>query len=411
MPRFKKDLLCCGLDVGSQKIKAALLKINENKNAEFLGIYEHPAEGLSGSSVSDLNKLSECIHKTIHNLEKKINTNIKEVYLGVSGSVVDVRPFACTIPITDKNHKVIGSQDLKKIDEQVRLLGVKMDEELLHHFPQMYQVDDGNEALNPVGLYGRKLGVQSLMVVTNVNRIRNIAKAVQQAGYDLSHISFGSLRAGDVCLTEEDQNEGCVLIDIGASVTSILIFRDGILKYVNTLNRGGDYFTQCIADQLNLPFDLAEDIKKSYVSVSSTDNHKDEEILVKKDSKYIPVKREVIYHTIESEILSLVRNTDTLIKASGFFQKINRGITLIGGGALLPGLIERIEQETKMNVRLGQFTIDAQKLGNAALYSTVIGLAYHGFTKYKSNAGSINGQAPWGKFLVEKMRELYVEYF
>ena len=411
MPGFKKEVLCCGLDIGSQKIKAALLKVNDSKHYEFLGIYENKTEGLSEASIVDLNEFSECIHKTIHELEKKVNVSIKAIHVGVSGGSIDVRPFACVIPITDKSHKVINIHDIKKINEQVRLLGVKMDEEMLHNFPQVYQVDDANQALDPLGLYGRKLGVQSLMVHANINRVRNIAKAVQQAGYDVTRISFGSYMAGEACLTAEEKNEGCVLIDIGASVTSILIFRDGVLRHVNVLNRGGNYFTQCIADELNLPFDLAEDIKKSYVSVAASDNHKDEEILVKRESKYIPVKRGVIYNAIEPEILSLVRNIDTLIKASGFFQKINRGITVIGGGALLPGLIERIEQETKMGVQLGKFAIDTQRLGNAALYSTVVGLAYQIFSEYKSRSTLVNGQLHWGRFVVEKLKELYLEYF
>ena len=48
------------------------------------------------------------------------------------------------------------------------------------------------------------------------------------------------------------------------------------------------------------------------------------------------VKKEVIYEAINSEIGHLVKNIFKALKDSGYFEQINCGITMIGGGAHLP---------------------------------------------------------------------------
>ena len=135
-------------------------------------------------------------------------------------------------------------------------LSLKMDEEILHDLPQQYMVDEVNKALNPGGLYGRKLGVQSLMIFTNANRIRNIVRAVHQAGYEVPNVFFTSYAACEVALDGTERAQGRILIDIGAKATSVLLFQDNILRRLKKIEIGGDAFTRRIAEQLSLPLIL-----------------------------------------------------------------------------------------------------------------------------------------------------------
>lgn len=406
------DKIYCGLDVGAQKIKAAFLRIKENKEIEVFATAETRTRGFKESSVSDLDEFSDCVLSVIDQVVKKNDLRLKEVHLGINGELVDSREINTVIPLVDKGSKVIGQRDLKKVNEQARLLGIKMEEEILHELPQYYKVDDVNMALNPMGLFGRKLGVHSIMVVTGINRVRNINKAINQAGFDVGSLAFGSFAASHVSLTEQEKLEGSILVDIGSRVTSILIFKGGVLKFLSHIQIGGDHFTQAIAQKLNVPFDFAEDVKKSHGSAMQ-DHQSQEEVLIKKEEAYVPVRREAVYQAIAPEIERLVGSVQMTIKESGLYDQINGGITFIGGGSLLPGLIEKIGQDVNMSARLGKINgVFQRSLCNAAVYSSVIGVAIQGYLNAKvflSNGE--NEDANWTKRVSNKLKELYYEYF
>jgi cell division protein FtsA len=408
--RMMTEKYYCGLDIGSQKIKAAILEVKDLDTIKLLGVYESKIFGFSNDSISDLSELIECIHHALDQLMKKTNLKVKEVCLGVNGKLMDVRSVYAEIPLLDRRTKIIGWRDLKKINEQARLLGVKIEEDVLHDLPQHYQVDDASYIINPRGLHGRKLGVQSLMVIANTARIGNITKAVHQAGFDVDQVSFGSFAASKVVLTQQQKKNGVALIDIGAYQTSLLVFKNGVLKSVRKLSIGGDDFTKGIAQKLNLPFDLAEEIKKSYAIVTQDRNFQEEEILVKRESAYIPFQREAICQSIDPVMNQLVFKIKEALEELGAVSDLNEGVVFLGGGALLPGLIEEFEKQVNFSSNLGKIvTLPSVVLENAAVFSSAIGLALEG--SVKSNPYSFNEGAHWAKQLTSKVKELYQEYF
>ncbi len=400
----------CGLDIGAQKIKAGILKVQDATQMELIGIYEQKTAGFRDGAVSDLGELSDCIHATVHTLLQKTNLKLKEVQLGVSSELIDVREGGTTIPLVDRTNKIITQRDIKKVNDQARLLSLKMDEEILHDLPQQYLVDEVNKALNPGGLYGRKLGVQSLMIFANTNRIRNIVRAVHQAGYEVPNVFFTSYAAGEVALDDAERARGCVLIDIGARATSVLLFQDNILKRLKKIEIGGDAFTRRIAEQLSLPLDLAEEIKRSYAATLEAYHSSDEEILVKRDSAYKPVKGKDICAAIEPQIRELLENIQNVLREFGVVDDLEMGIVMIGGGSLLTGLIERVSQTTRHPARLAKMNVaSARSPGNAALFAGVVGLAKSGFKQSLRYALSPDGH--WRVNLANRFKELYHEYF
>jgi len=404
----------CGLDMGAQRIRAGILKGKGSARAqwELIGIHESKTHGFKETGVSDLNELSECIYSTITQLAKQTGLRLKEVQLGIGGGLVDARPTNTIIPLVDRGAKVISKQDVKKVNEHARLLGIKMEDEILHNLPQYYQIDDTGLTSNPLGLYGRKLGVHSLMIMANVNSIRNITKAVNQAGYDVANLSFNSYVSSEVVLSAEEKQQGCILVDIGSQVTNVLIFKEGVLKYFQKINIGGNAFTESIAEHLQLPFDLAEEIKKSYASVLSSNQYQEEKILVKREGTYIPIKRESIDFSIKAQIKLLVDSISTSLKDSGMSGQVNQGMKMMGGGSLLSGLIERIGQETNSPVELGKINIALPKnSGNINLFAPVAGLAQYGFKTAFGYSVFSNGHSHWAQHITGKIRELYQEYF
>jgi cell division protein FtsA len=409
--KIMKEKLFCGLDIGSQSIKVGLIRAEEHDKPTLIGVHEVKTCGFKQASVSDLGELSECIHGAVNGMEKKSDVKIKDVQLGINGELIIQRMCAAVVPLMDRGTKIISPQDVKKVQSQAKLLGMSMDETVLHNFPQYYRIDDVNTAVNPVGLYGRKLEIHVLMVAVHNAVLKNLLKAVNQAGYDVDNVFFSSFVAGHSSLTDFQKRQGCALINIGSAVSDLLIYKDGQVRYLLTIPWGGDTVTRSVAQALNVPEGLAEDIKTSYASVIDSDKDREEEILIKKDTGYFPVKKDKILDAIEPVIQEFLELTFKVIKDSALHSQINDSIYVCGGGAMLRGLPERLEDRLKLPVKIAKTTIPSKKLHNVVKFSAPIGLALAGLEKSLGMPMQINGQLTgMGRFL-GKMKELYQEYF
>jgi len=411
LSRFIGDRYFCGLDIGSQTTKVSLIKYRDDYKPALLGVYESRTHGFKNCSISDLGELSEGIHTAITNLTKKTDVKLKEVQLGIGGELVGKRYSSAVIPLMDRGSKVITTRDVKRLKTQARLLGANMDETILHEFPQFYKVDDINTALNPIGLYGRKLEIKSLLLVVNNNLLRNLTKAVNQGGYDVPHVFLTSFTSAHASLSEPQMQEGCVFVDIGAHKTEMLFFKDHYLQYFESIPWGGEQVSQSISNRLRLTVGLAEDIKKSYATALCSENLSEEEILIKRDEGYRPIKKEVICESIEPIIGRFMTSIHQTLKNSGLRSQMNAGIVISGGGALLSGLPERIEKETEFPVKIGRIHLAVRRIHNSAKFSSAVGLALAGLNKACGRPVQSDERAGWTAHFVNKVKELYQEYF
>ncbi len=397
----------CGVDIGVSCVKAALVKVQDEKNLDLLGVAEIPSSGFKDASVSDLTELAECITRAVKTVASKNNVNISTIHLGMSAEYLTVRHSSAVVPLIDTGSKVISRADIKKVDNQARLLGTALEEEIVHDFPQSYKVDDVNVATNPLGLYGRKIESNLLLLLVNANRMRNLIKAVHQAGFEVSDVSLSSYAASLVSVEETLRNQGCVLVDIGSNTTTALFFKNGILGDIQSIPWGGNYLTQSLAERLGLAADLAEDIKKVHAVASANAAKEEGEILIKRERGFLPIRKEKVCEAVNWEVENLLTHLEAVIKGSPLFYEINSGVVMIGGGALMPGLMERVENRLKMPVSLG----NTKGLNHAALFAGAIGLAQMSYYKNKKEALDLRMPVDMKNKVFERVKELCQEYF
>jgi cell division protein FtsA len=407
--KMAKPQYFCGLDLGTHTMKASIVCAKDENNLDLLGVFETPATGFKEASISDITELAECIGRTVQGVMTKTGIKIQAVQIGLSGSFLAVHRSSAVIPLVDSGTKVISKFDLRKVEAQAKLLGVNLEEEIIHDFPQWYKVDDINTSINPTGLIGRKIETSLLLLTANSLRVRNLTKAVHQAGFEVSSVALCGFAASDVAVDKADKEQGCALVDIGANITSVIFFKDGIVGDVQFIPWGGSYVTQSIAERLSLTVDLAEEIKKTH-AVASRANPTDVsgEILVKREKGYIPILRASVCEAVNLEIENFLTLLETVVKGSHLYHQLNKGIVIVGGGSLLPGLIERIEERVNMTVRMGVAT---PGLNNAAVYAASIGLSRMRYLKKKEESIGIKTPLNFKDKIVNSVKELCQEYF
>jgi len=399
----------CGLDLGTHTMKASIICARDENNLDLLGIFESRSTGFKEASISDITELADCIQRTVQGVMQKTGIKVHAVQLGVSGNFLATRRSSAIIPLIDSGTKVISKFDLRKVDNQAKLLGLSLEEEIIHDFPQWYKVDDVNTSINPAGLIGRKIESNLLLLTANSLRVRNLTKAVHQAGFEVNSVAFGGYAASDVAVDKADKEQGCALVDIGANITSVIFFKNGIVGDVQFIPWGGNYVTQSIAERLSLTVDLAEEIKKTHAVASKTNpNEMSGEILVKRDKGYIPIRRESVCEAVNWEIENFLTHLETVVKGSHLYHQLNKGIVMVGGGSLLPGAIERIGERINTPVRMGAAT---PGLNNSAMYAASIGLGRMHYLKKKEERIGIKTPLSFKDKIVTSVKELCQEYF
>jgi cell division protein FtsA len=407
--KMKQPQYFCGLDLGTHTMKASIVCAKDEDNLDLLGVFETRTTGFKEASISDITELAECIGSTVQGVMQKTGIKIHAVQLGISGSFLATRRSSAVIPLVDSGTKVISKFDLRKVGAQAKLLGVNLEEEVIHDFPQWYKIDDVNTSINPAGLIGRKIEASLLLLTANSLRVRNLTKAVHQAGFEVSSVAFSGYAASEVAVDKADKALGCALVDIGANITTVIFFKDGIVGDVQFIPWGGNYVTQSIAERLSLTVDLAEEIKKTHAVATKTGpTDVSGEILVKREKSYIPIRRESVCEAVNLEIENFLTHLETVVKGSHLYHQLNKGIVMVGGGSLLPGAIERIEERVNTVVRMGAAT---PGLNNAAVYAASIGLGRMHYLKKKEESIGIKTPLNFKDKIVNSVKELCQEYF
>ncbi|MCA9401702.1 MAG: cell division protein FtsA [Candidatus Omnitrophica bacterium] len=408
MQSFLKPRVICAVDIGSRSIKGVVVQCSQFHH-QILATSVMPAYGIKDGQVSNLSDLSDTIQTLTKDLKKLSGKTFHDMSLGVGHQLVRLKSTNAVISLIERGVKHITRRDVKHVLNQASLLGMKIGEEILHRIPQNYLVDD-SLVVSPIGLTGKKMGVRALLVIAQASKMLNVVKAVSQAGFETQHIHFTPFAAAECHLSDEQKNKGVAYLDMGAKFTTLLMYKDGSLQHIEKYPFGGDDITHNMCQDLNIPFELAETIKLSYSDANDL-RATDEEILIKKDEGYKPIKREEVIAAIEPKVQNIVTMVVNHLKQTKHFEELNAGVIMSGSASLLSGLIERINTKVNMPIELVRVSQNGEQgLANPPLFAGALGVACYREKNALEDANKHKHQ-PWTKQVVERISDLYHEYF
>ena len=355
----KKGDIITGLDIGSQKVSAFVGEVKkdqlegEQEVLEIIGLGTAPSIGLTKGVVTDIESTVEAIHKAVMEAELMAGVNISSVYAGISGT--HIRSFN-SHGMTAVKGREINRDDIERVIEQAKAVAIPVDREVLHCIVQEYLVDDQGGIRAPVGMNGIRLEAKVHLVTCNISAAQNVIKCCQRVGLNVAELVLAPLSSALSVLTPDERNLGCVLVDIGGGTADIIIFYKGAVAHTSVLGIGGHYITGDIAMGLRTPTHDAEEIKKKYGSVMSTNVDKDEMIEVPRvgggPSK--SMSRQLLCEIIEARAEEMFSLIGQQIQATGFQELLGAGMIITGGITKMEGMTKFAEQIVGMPVRKGE---------------------------------------------------------
>lgn len=319
-----------GLDIGTSGVRAAELTFGRNGvTLEKFGQVAVPPGSVRDGEVVE----PEGVAAAIRQLWSATRFSSRQVVLGVANQRVVVRTVELAWLPPNELKKSLGLQ-------VAELLPMPVDQAVLDFHPL-------EEVTGPRGrmLRGLLVAASKESVLANV---RCVEKAgLRATGVDLT--SFAILRS----LGGDGFGDGTTeaVIDVGARVTNIVVHSGGVPRFVRILLMGGQDLTDALAERTGTSLAEAEGLKQS----------------VGMDGRAGPTMANAT-RTVESVAQSLV---DEIRGSLDYYMASNPGapasrVVLSGGGSLLRGLSDRLEQAVRVPVQRGN-PMQAMRIGRTGL--------------------------------------------
>lgn len=360
-----KDLLV-GLDIGSSKVVCAVASSISPTSFRIEGLGECKSHGIREGTVVDIQGAVESIRTAVDEASQTAQTNIRNVVAGISG--IHIRTDNVTQQLIIKSNE-IEQRDIDQLIENSQEGPLAPSMRYLDVIPLEYAVDFNWGIVSPVGMEGKKLEAKLHMITAQSGPCVNLNKAIRRAGLELidSQLCFNPLAAASALLSPEEKNLGVALIDIGADLTDVAVFSNGVVQYTSVAPFGGQTITDEVAIKTQLSNESAEELKQRLGQVKfdpSTDM--DGSFVMPAypglgQEKGRVLTKQAFSDIINPRIQDMFENIYYKIRDKGLHNQLSHGVVLTGGGACLPG-IDRMAKEVfsmhlagrDINVRIGR---------------------------------------------------------
>lgn len=339
---MEKNQYIVALEIGSSKIVGA---IAEKTSAGYLSVKhlqeERHLDSVRYGIVQNVENIKSSINRILKNLEGMIDGRVTQVYLGVSGR--SLHSIVNEVNRSVGTNEPITSELIDRIIHDAATTPFR-NYDTIDIVPQAYYVDKVMTP-NPVGQFGSSIKIKVNYIVAKPSLKLNLNR-LMTFGVPAKDYIVTPLAVGDQILSESDRELGCMLVDMGAETTTVAIYKNKALIYLDTLPMGGRNITRDIMTGMNVREVTAENVKKNINNPLDPNNVSN---VVIED---VPAREAANY--ISARTGEIIANINQQLANAGLAPEDIQSIVLIGGCAHMSGLQKKLAEDIKIKVRMGQ---------------------------------------------------------
>lgn len=339
-----------GLDIGTSSIKVLVAELVDGE-VNVIGVSNAKSKGVKDGIIVDIEAAATAIKSAISQAEEKAGISIKSVNVGLPANLLQVEPTQGMIPVTSDT-KEITDQDVENVVKSALTKSMTPDREVITFVPEEFVVDGFQGIRDPRGMMGVRLEMRGLLYTGPRTILHNLRKTVERVGVQVDNVIISPLAIVNSVLNEGEREFGATVIDMGGGQTSVATIRNQELQYTNVYQEGGDYVTKDISKVLKTSKKIAEGLKLNYGEAYPQ--------LASKETFQVEVIGEVEPVEVTEEYLAQIISA----RLKHIFEQIKQdlerrhlldlpgGIALIGGNAILPGIVELAQEVLGVRVKL-----------------------------------------------------------
>jgi len=377
----KKERHIVALDIGSTKTCALIGELEDDGGVKFAAFGAAESKGWRKGQIVNLDLAVSSIRRAVEEAETIVGVPVESALIGVAGSHVRGVNSRGGINVGARPRDV-QRDDVRRAIEAARGVSLPEDREVLHVLPQEFFLDAQDNIRDAIGMVGQRLEANVHIVTASGTATQNIVTAVNRAGVRVDDTVLEQLASAESCLTQDERELGCCLLDIGGGTAELVGYVGGVVRHTAAIPVGGDHFTNDLAVGLRTPVPEAEKIKREHACAFRELQKEDFSIEIASVGDRPPrtIYARMLSEIVEpraQELLVLVREE---LRRGGLDSQIPAGLVLSGGGAHMRGLVELAERVFNLPVRV------ASPRGLAGMseevsqpeYATAVGIVLYG---------------------------------
>ncbi len=330
--RNNNDMIV-GVDIGSTTLRAlGAIYQEDEKFPVVIATYKKILDGVDRGNITDSEEVTDAIVDAITTLEEESGHSTLHTLVSLGAVGLTSHHSNGHAQVSRGDASVTDLDIDNAIKDANRGVPDIRNKAVVHTIPMKYKLDGNDIQGDIIGVRGNKLEVKTLFITYPLQCMNVLKKVLDKGAIRVTDIVAGPVAESIPLLTKKQKVAGVALINIGAGVTSLLVYENNIPLLVSTIPVGGDDITKDLAIGLKVTLEEAEDIKCGR-------------------NKIVSVTRRV------EEIIE-ARLEDMCVKINKELDRIHRrellpaGVVVCGSSSVVPRLEYIFRSELKLPIKI-----------------------------------------------------------
>lgn len=365
-----------GLDIGSSRVICVVgLHQQDTPIPSIIGIGEAPTSGVRRGVIVDVEETVSAITAALEGAERMSGIAIGRATVSVDGHHIRSMNSKGVVAVSRADH-VITKEELARAEQAATAIQIEANRQILQVVPRSYSVDGQDGIVDPVGMNGLRLEVDTHIITGATPALKNLQNAVFRSGIQINNQLIVPLAAARTVLTKKQIEQGVALVHIGSETTGLAVYLEGRLSHTTIFPFGSNNITKDLVYGLRTNIDIAEKVKLKYGVASKPNLRNQEKIdLARFGGKGFVLKSDIekIIHARLDEMVTIVAKEVAKLDQH---KQLSSGVVLTGGGAKMPEIADFYKNYVKLPVSIGsshKYTGVSEKISDPG-YTTAIGL-------------------------------------
>jgi cell division protein FtsA len=365
------------IDMGAHNFKAMAAQFTDNGLLRVLGVEESSQKNcVDHGVVENTTDAGFMINHILKLLSNRIRINgIHNTFVCVGGRTIKVVPVSSTRdqirkrPVTPALLEEMEWECKEKIERKYPNLQV------LDLVPYYYKLDGDEQDEAPKPWQETMLLEAHFMAFVGMREHEERVKgSFDRSTVQLEHAYARPDALLNALASDDDMKEGCAILDLGAQTTTLSVFKGTQYLDTQVVPLGGFDISEAITE-LGISMKYAEYLKCKYGCALPD--------MIQTNQKYVVRGVDGQKLSITTHQLATIINEKLLTILTPLFETLNKYASRLkvlyvtGGGVMLNGLIEYIQQHTTVTVEYGSHALwleaDTEDQYYIPQYSSLVG--------------------------------------
>ena len=309
--------------ISNSGLVCKIFRVSDDKKIVLIGESYSLSEGIRNGIVVNIELASKSVRACISEAEKKSKINLSDIH-------ILFEPTNLLSTRVTKYKKLGGSKIYKEdlsylISEgKNQILSNDVKRNILHAYNFNYVVDNVKFLSEPINIYSDFFYHELSFLTLPKNIFKNITQVFNNCELRINRFILNSFALGVENLTNEEINNGCLMINFENKNTNLIFFLMGSIIFYKTLPISIGHIIMDISKGCSLSLSEAQKIFQYYGIIERIDLKKEKSKKNKyinqsffTESKYRKISENLIFEIISSRSEEIVEFINKNINSSG----------------------------------------------------------------------------------------------